>query len=768
MVRLYCVSKKKSKVEQRFERALDFQKSGRFKQASDLFQQVLHLQPNQPDALYYLGVIAHGTGQLEEAVQWITQSLKIKPKNEVALNALAGVLRDQQRFPEALEFFKKAVALCPNEAYLHSNLGLVYNDLKLPGEAILCYQRALELDPQFYVALTSLGGLYLHHGEFQKSLEYYQRALILNPNAAFVHANIGTILNVQGRFAEALHYHESAFKITPNSDRILNNQGAALQALGRGSEAILCYQLALEINPGSHSTRINLGGVLCEQGKFSEAIACLRQALEIKPDCYRTLNSLGAALKETGAFDEALFYFNEALRYQPALQTELPIDRNRGATHYAAGRSKEAVDCFRKALEIKPDCAETFSDLLFVLNHLQEATPAELFAEHLRFGKQFNNRFSSQMKPHLNNRDPGRRLRIGFVSGDLRNHAVAHFIEPVFDFIDKSQFAVFCYYNYPVNDAVSERLRMKVDSWCNVKRLSDDGLASRIRNDSIDILVDLSGHTALNRLPVFARKPAPIQVSMIGYIQTTGLAAMDYRITDESLDPTGTSDHLNTEKLIRLPSGGAPFLPPVESPPVNDLPALKNGYVTFVSFNKSSKMSSEVFAAWGEILNTVSDSRVLIVDDACDFVAASLTAQGIAPDRLELYRRKPLEEYLALHTRADFALDTFPYNGGTTNQIAAWMGLPFVSIEGHSALSRSGACLLKCIGLPELIAANPAEYVQKVVAATQDLPRLAGWRTVLRSRFGPKESFGIICTQEIETAFREIWKVWCHEAELSV
>ena len=688
--RLHGVPKKKSQVEQRLERALHFQKAGQFRQAGDLFRQVLNLHPNQPDALYNLGVIAHGNGKVEEAIQWMIQSLDVNSNN----------------FP----------------------------------------------------ALATLGGIFLHRGEWQKSLLCYQKALSLNPQAGQVLANIGTILNIQGRFAEAVPYHEAALKISPNADGVLNNLGAALQQLGRGGESISCYQRAVGLNPKSHLALINLGGALCDQRHLGPAVDCFRKALELKPDCFHTLNSLGSALKELGSFDEALFCFNKARQSPGALQSGLPLDRNLGVTFFASGQCHEAVDCFRRALTLKPDCAETFSNLLFALNHLQQTAPAELFAEHRRFGEQFDS--CLEMSPHPNSRDPDRRLRVGFVSGDFRNHAVAHFIEPVFDSIDREKFEIFCYYNYPLNDVVTERFRQKSDSWCNVNRFSDHDLSTRIRNDAIDILVDLSGHSAFNRLLVFARKPAPIQVTMIGYMQTTGLAAMDYRITDETLDPAGISDAFNTEKLIRLPAGAAPFSPPKESPPVNDLPALKNGYVTFASFNKSSKITPAVFAAWAEILKATPESRLLVVDDSGGFVAASLAAHGIAADRLILHPRKPMDEYLALHGEVDFVLDTFPYNGGTTNLIAAWMGIPFVSIEGSSTLARVGACLLRGLGLSELIAVDSVDYVQKAVTAVSQLPRLAEWRSVLRSRFAVNVSHGVVYTRQFEEAFREIWKIW--------
>jgi predicted O-linked N-acetylglucosamine transferase (SPINDLY family) len=355
---------------------------------------------------------------------------------------------------------------------------------------------------------------------------------------------------------------------------------------------------------------------------------------------------------------------------------------------------------------------------------------------------------------------------IGYVSGDLCDHPVARFIGPVFETYSRSEFQVFCYSNRRVEDAVSARMRESTDCWRNVSALSDDELANLIRDDGIDILVDLSGHTALNRLLVFARKPAPVQVTMIGYMQTTGMTAMDYRITDEALDPIGTSEHLSTEELIRLPAGAAPFQPPPDCPPVDELAALKNGYVTFASFNNLTKITPEVTETWARVLQAAPGSKMLIVGRNGSPVGAAVCSHGIAPERLEILERQPMQAYLALHNRVDLILDAFPYNGGTTNLIAAWMGVPFVTIAGNTTVSRVGEAVLKLLGLPELVATGTAEYVRKAADTVKDLDRLSHLRSVMRPRLQAWGGDGSVFTKQLEQAFREIWRRWC-EAQAS-
>lgn len=755
------IVKMKSKVDRLLERALSFQGSGRLKKAVESFQEILTIDPNQPDALYHLGGMAHGNGQFEMAIQLLVKSLQTNSNNVLALNALAGVLKDQQRFPEAMEFYQAALAISPNEAYLHSNLGLVLNEMQRHDEAMICYQRALELNPKWHVAHSNMGVIFQNRGEWKKALECYERTLAVNSKSSVALTNTGSILNEQGRYSEAVKYHVAALKNAPDSDLIHNNLGVALQKMGRLQESIDSYQRALKYNPKSYLALRNLGSAFWELHQADSAVGCLRKALEIKPDCFMTWNSLGAVLKEQGFVVEGIACFHKALEFQPDAAIVPQIYRNLGGGYFAEGRSEESVAWFRKALELIPDSAATFSDLLLVLNHLQ-LSPEAVLAEHLQFGEKFNS--LREPIPFSNSLDRERRLRVGFVSADLRHHAVAYFIEPVFTTYPKSQFEIFCYSNFPKDDAVSERLKAKVDSWCNVASLSDDELSARIRKDEIDILVDLSGHTARNRLPVFARKPAPIQVSMIGYMQTTGLAAMDYRITDELLDPIGISDHLSTEKLIRLSAGGSPFQAPQNCPEVNELPAIKNGYVTFASFNKLSKITPEVFETWARLLKAVPNSRLMVASVTCDLVARTMAAHGIEADRLELHQPMPMKDYLELHHRVDFYLDTFPYTGGTTSLIAAWMGIPFISLEGSTTISRSGAGVLKIVGLNELIATDPDDYVRKAVEAVQDLSRLAEWRGVMRSRLAAYAGDGSIFTKELGIEFRKMWSDWCDHA----
>jgi predicted O-linked N-acetylglucosamine transferase (SPINDLY family) len=719
-----CGGMHQSRVQAQIDKGLRHQRAGRLEQAAKSYRQVLADDPRQPEALHLMGVIAHKLGNLDDAVELIAESLRIEPANVSAMNNLAGVLQDQRRLPEALEFYDAAIQASPKAAYLHCNRGIVLKELGFFEEAITSLMHALELDPRSYAAHSNLGTVYTERGETAEAAECYRRALALNPRSYEALSNLGVVLRERGEFKEAEDCFRRAVAVNPNCDTAFTNLGATLKNLGRVEEAISSYLQALELNPRSHFALNNLGNMLKESGHFTDATTCFAQAIAARPEFHLAHNNLGSAYCELG-------------------------------------RTHEAVDCFRRSLELKPAYHSAFSNLLFTLNYLGSTDRATLFAEHRRFDEIYGQPLRQLAVPHANSPDPVRRLRVGFVSGDFREHPVVAFIEPVFTHHNAAEVEIFCYANHQTHDAVSERLRSQVEHWRRVAGWSDDELANVIRQDGIDILVDLSGHTAHNRLLVFARKPAPVQVSMVGYMQTTGLSAMDYRITDEGLDPSGVSDPFNTETLVRLPAGAAPFQPPAECPPVNALPALENGFVTFGAFNNLAKVTAEVITTWGRLLLAMPTARLIVVGREGNPVTDRLVGMGVEAERVEFIPRQPMKEYLALHHRVDVMLDTFPYNGGTTTLIAAWMGLPFVTVASASTTGRTGEGLLRPLGLTELVASSPDDYIACAISAASDLDRLAEWRGSLRGKLAPFFANPGLFVGQLENAFRGMWQRWC-------
>jgi len=424
------------------------------------------------------------------------------------------------------------------------------------------------------------------------------------------------------------------------------------------------------------------------------------------------------------------------------------------------GQADEGIANYRKALQLQPDNARAFSNLLFGLQNLSTCPPVELFDEHLRYAERFEAPLKPFWQPHGNSRDPERRLKVGYVSGDFCNHVVALFFEPILAGHDKSKFEIYGYYNNNQFDSHTEWIAAHMDHFLVCHTLSDEQLAERIRADGIDILVDLAGHTANNRLLVFARKPAPVQCTYIGYPGTTGLSAIDYRISDPWQDPVGLTERYHSETLVRL-LGGMAFAPDPASPEVNELPALHSGQFMLACLNNLSKVNPAVIALWSRILRALPQARLMlgnVTDDSIRQRLLDLFSQNeIGPERLILQTRVPMADYLALHHQIDRALDPFPYNGGTTTMHSLWMGVPVITLAGDHAVSRLCAAHLSRVGLDEFITHSEDEYLQCAIRFANDLPALNQVRQSLRARMSASACDPAAITRQLEAAYREMW-----------
>ncbi len=433
----------------------------------------------------------------------------------------------------------------------------------------------------------------------------------------------------------------------------------------------------------------------------------------------------------------------------------------------ALGRLDEAIEHHRRAVQCDQSASGPHSNLLYALNYHPGYGPQALFDEHRAWGQRHADPHSAARPPHTNDRSPDRRLRVGYVSPHFCAHAVNFFVEPILSAHDHARFEVFCYSDVADEDDTTARLRGYADHWRSTHGLSDNQLEAHIRDDAIDLLVDLTGHIGGGkRMLVFARKPAPIQVTYIGYQNTTGMAAMDYRLTDTYCDPPGTTESLHTEQLVRLPTTFFCYLPSADAPLVVPAPAATAGYVTFGSVNNFAKVTPQVLATWAEILRHVPDSRLVIRADMTDSLRTRLVElfaeQGIDERRLELVNRLPRPQYLRLIERLDIALDPFPFNGHTTTCDCLWQGVPVVTLSGQTYVSRFGGSGLATLGMHELIATTREQYVETAVTLAGDIGRLEHYRATLRERMAasPLLDFSTF-TRKLETAYRQVWTAWC-------
>ena len=511
--------------------------------------------------------------------------------------------------------------------------------------------------------------------------------------------------------------------------------------------------------------RFNSGNAFLEKGQLDEAIEAFRNAIRLKPDHADAHNNLGRALTLRGKIDEAIESFRTAIRLRPDHLTSLS---NLAVALKDRGELDEAVALFRRLMDLSPGNVTYHSNLLYTLNFLPDISPADLLAEHRLWSHRHADPLKSHWRAHANDRDPDRRIRIGYASPDFKIHPVGRFILPLLVNHDHRQSEIYCYSWVRPPDDLTARCQRFANVWRDVQALSDDQAAELIRNDGIDILVDLTMHMKGHRLLIFARKPAPIQVTYLAYAGTTGLDAIDYRMTDPYLDPDGNADERYAEKSIRLPRSYWCYKPTIRDIPLSPPPSTQTGHITFGSLNNFCKVNDAVLDVWTKILGAVANSRLMIhahVGTHRDRVCRRFAENGIDPQRISFVPPVWIDAYMRQYNQIDIGLDTFPYVGGTTTCDALWMGCPVVTLSGNTAISRGGVSILSNAGLPELIAQNPEAYVRLAADLAGDATRLAQLRGTMRERMSRSSLMDAKrFAADMETVYRQIWKKWCASA----
>ncbi|MGA2325873.1 MAG: tetratricopeptide repeat protein [Bryobacteraceae bacterium] len=809
----------------RLERGLEHHQAGRRQEAERIYREVLARDPSNADALHLLGLLAKEAGDRQGACNLIRKAVELEPRAALLHNNLGSVLESLERLdeaiqcyeralqldpgyaeaelnmgnallrkgqlPEALEHYERALGRSPNLAEAHNNLGVTLRALGRTRQAAECYREAIRLKPDYADAHVNLGALLFAQGETAEAERSFRTALRLRPELADMRGALTAVLIAQERFGEAEELCRENLRYKPGDPDTLNYLGISLQMQERYPEAVdsyrqalagrpdfaqayqnlgtcfilghrleeaaECCRAALRIHPRYAEAHNTLGHALAQMGRLEDAIFCYRQALALKPAYAEALNNLAAALLELGHLGRAISACREALAADPRFFRAF---NNLGTALYQQGDVECAVAAFRQALALRPGYASAHSNLLFCLNYDECWQPEAVLAEHRAWG-------AAQVPLSAAPPRPRRALRrVGYLSPDFREHPVGVFVEPVVRAHDRAAFEIHLFSNVGRPDAATLRFQAMADGWHDIRGLADEEAAQLIRGQEIDILVDLAGHTSENRLPLFARRPAPIQVTYCGYPNTTGLEAIQYRLTDQWADPPGLTEHLYTEKLVRLPRGFLCYAPPAGAPEVGDLPARKTGRVTFGSFNALPKVRPACVAVWSEILRRVPESRLILKSkgladpEARQRIHALFAGQGIAEPRVELALTLPSHaHHLELYNSIDIALDTFPYHGTTTTCEALWMGVPVAVLAGATHVSRVGVSLLERLGLAYLVADSPEAYIDRAVALAGDLDCLASLRRGLRRRMrGSPLTDAIRFTRDLEDAYRRIWE----------
>ncbi|MBR8064679.1 tetratricopeptide repeat protein [Burkholderia ambifaria] len=788
-------------IQQALQEALAHHQAGRFAQAKTLYDAILHAQPGQPDAMHFLGLLACQLKQYDAGLALMERSLAERPDASY-FNNLGNMLRECGRLDDAIAHYRRAVALRPDYPEAHNNLGNALRDARDPAEAMQSCSRAIELRPGYAEAYNNLGNVLQDLGELDAAAASYGKAIAFHPVYAEAHSNLGNVLRAQERHADAIAHYRRAIELNPalrvahrglaialratdDFDGALEHARAGLEpddaeghcTLGRSLRsmndfdgAARLFERACEIDPGYAPAWCRLGELRCQQGEYEESLRLCRHAIELDPELADAYNFLGLAyhnldrmaaseLSHRHAIDlnpddadahhnlaAALFRLDkldEAMSEYRIAQ-ELGVDPVKiqltlGDILWAKRDFAGAVAAFREAVEHDPHRA--YARLLFNMSSSPAFAPEEWIVDAQRYGDYLarDARLLSHDREQRARQARGRPLRVGFVSGDLRQHPVGIFLESVLAHLDRTRIEPHAYVTFVVEDDVTARLKSGFASWKKLTCLNRDQAARMIHDDGIDVLVDLAGHTNWSGLPVFAHRPAPVQASWLGFFATTGCRAIDYFIGDPHTLPADEAHHF-VEQPWHLPDSYLCFTPPAYDVAVGPLPMATNGGVTFGCFGKLTKISDDVIALWSRLLHALPDARLMLKAHelgASDLNRATLerfARHGIGSHQLILEGGSPRAEYFNAYNRIDIALSPFPYPGGTTTAEALWMGVPVIGMKGGRFVTHICESLLHAAGMGDWIAADEDAYLAKAIAFARDRDALAALRATLRER----------------------------------
>jgi predicted O-linked N-acetylglucosamine transferase (SPINDLY family) len=674
--------------------------------------------------------LLHQAGRIADAQAVCREILERAPRHFDALHLLGIIEYQSGRHEEADPLLQQALLIEPRSAAACSNHGIVLHELKRYDAALARFDKAIAFKPDYAEAFSNRAMTLIELGRHVEAVTSCDKALAFRSGYPEAYCNRGNALCQLRRFDEALANCDKAIALRPGYADAMSNRGDALIELGRFDEALASYDRAIALKPKLAAAWVGRGNVFLNLNRYGEAFAAFQQALAVKPDSLKALAQL------------AHYY-----------------ERH--------GRMQEAIACYDRVLAVKPDFPEVISNKIFALDLVPEAGFAEHQEARTEWWHKVGAKIAAQSSPHhANDRDPARRIVLGYVSADFRRHSAATIFWPVLANHDKSRFEVICYSCSTIRDDVTKDFEGVADRFIDVAQLSDDELAERVRADKVDILVDLSGHSGGNRLRAFARKPAPVQVTAWGHGTGTGLPTIDYLFSDPVTIPESVRS-LYAEKIYDLPCVIMSALPPIELPR-GDPPFVTKGFVTFSVFNRITKVSDDAVAAWARVLDTVPDARLLMKDGAYDepqmrdLMRQRFAAHAIAGERIDFLGASPREEHLAAFGKSDIALDPFPQNGGVSTWEALHMGVPVVAKLGHTAPSRLSGAILTSVGMKDWVAASTEDYVALAVKFARVPDLLKGLRRELPPRVAAAPSgSAALYTRAVEQAYRTMWEEYC-------
>jgi predicted O-linked N-acetylglucosamine transferase (SPINDLY family) len=673
-------------------------------------------------SLFDIAVEAHQAGQADRAELLYRRVLAQTPLHSDAMFLLSSLAVSSGRLEEAAALLERAARVDPNNAFYLSSLGDVYRCLGRSQEAVARLLMAVARKPDFAEAVFNLALTFEEQADVDAAAECYERALELDPSSAQA---ADRLLSLRGK-RKPVRTRSQESGVNPSE--LMAALGETLRLAGQTDDAAAWYRVALKLDPQMANAHTALGAIHAAAGRFDEAVDHFRRALAIDENFRQARAFLATALDESGRLDEA-----------------------------------QAM--YRQTVALYPDDPFAHGALLFNMPFWPNVTPSDILAEARTWNARHARPLAAQARPHKNDRSPERRLRIGYVSPDFETHVQSLFTIPLLQNHDHQRFEIFCYSSSDKRSSHTDRIRGYADVFREVGALDDAALSELIRRDRIDILVDLTMHMSGGRLLAFARRPAPVQLCWLAYPGTTGLETMDYRLSDSFIDPPDTNTQVYSEETIRLPDSFWCYDPLTDVPEVSPLPALAAGRITFGCLNHFRKINHGVLRLWTQVLAAVPNSRFMLLSpagSARDRVRSMFEEAGIELDRIEFVDRCGRLDYLSRYRAIDLCLDTFPYNGHTTSLDALWMGVPTVTLAGDTVVGRAGVCQASNLGLPELVATAPEQYVRIASSFADNLERLDDLRRTLRARLQQSPLMdGSRFSRNLESVYRDVWRRFC-------
>ena len=802
-------NKKTSQKEQSFDTDLELKKglyyhrTGKLTEAEEIYKKILDVDPSNSDALHLLGYIAYQRGQNNRSIQLISKAIQFAPNSPSYYNNLGLAYNAMGQSEKAISSYKKALQLKPELPEAFHNMGITFQDMKSHDEALFCYSKALEINPGLSESLNNMGNIFKYKGELDKALSYYKKAIDCRHDYAEAYNNMGTVYRELLNFGEAITCHKKALAVKPEFEEALFNLGIIFQEQGKFEKAVSYYEKALQIKPQMTGCYANIGIIYRNMRNFEKAISCYKKGIEAIPDCAEFLENIGIILHESGKYDVAISFYKKAVAIGIDNQDIL---RSMGIAYYDLGNLKKAEECYIKSIKIDPGNVESLAQLIHLLQQNCEWTRVEQYVHQLnaRLKKDISCVRKSPALPflslsiHHNNpalnyeiakkrsscisdhtgkkkssfsfdiyRKNDNKIKIGYLSNDFRNHPVAHLIMGLFALHNRTNFQIYCY-SYGKDEGLFYRDRIKdgCDSFIDIRNLSNEDAALQIYNDKIDILVDLMGYTAGNRLEICALRPAPVQVSWLGFPGTTGADFFDYIIVDRIVVPENQKPFYS-EKMVYMPHS---YQINADNQIIADKKWTKrdvglpeNSFV-FCSFNQEYKIEPVIFNAWMNILNQVGNSVLWLLSKnrlAQNNLIEYAIDKGIDPQRIIFATSLEKSEHLSRHQFADLALDTRIYNGHTTTSDALWAGTPVIALKGKHFASRVSSSILSSIGLSHLITETLGEYEKLAITLANNTRELNLIQKDLKEKRLSEPLFGTArYAENLEQAYIEMYNIF--------